>query len=80
MAHKSIRNDSYLRIFAWQPLPCFFESVFPFFVFSIHSCFSLSLFNVLIFISQEAEHRPSFATVKKSVVEFIGEDYDETFE
>lgn len=28
----------------------------------------------------EAEHRPSFATVKKSVVEFIGEDYDETFE
>ncbi|KAK2551692.1 Tyrosine-protein kinase Btk29A [Acropora cervicornis] len=28
----------------------------------------------------EPEHRPNFASVKKSVSDFMGEDYDETFE
>lgn len=28
----------------------------------------------------EPEHRPNFASVKKSVSDFLGEDYDETFE
>lgn len=29
---------------------------------------------------QEPEYRPSFAAVHKSILDFVGEDYDETVE
>lgn len=33
-----------------------------------------------VIISQEPENRPTFAAVNKNIVEYVGEDYDETFE
>lgn len=43
-------------------------------------CF-LPVFLLLGFlVFQEPEQRPTFAAVYKSILEFVGEDYDETVE
>ena len=41
--------------------------------------FSLVLITIFVFL-QEPEQRPTFAAVYKSILDFVGEDYDETSE
>ena len=51
-----------------------FESVFK------KEKLSLNIVVVVVLFPKEPEYRPAFASVYRSIVEFTGEDYDETVE